>query len=86
MPRVSEFFGIVVCVYFKDHNPPHFHAFYAGREVEIEIDTTRVMAGGLSPRAMGMVMEWGLLRRQELLRAWAQGSRPGPIDPIEPLR
>ncbi|MHC4473302.1 MAG: DUF4160 domain-containing protein, partial [Planctomycetota bacterium] len=29
MPRISEFFGIAVYMYFDDHSPPHFHARYA---------------------------------------------------------
>ena len=28
MPRISEFYGIVVEMYWSDHNPPHFHAKY----------------------------------------------------------
>ncbi|MCH8853439.1 MAG: DUF4160 domain-containing protein [Planctomycetes bacterium] len=38
MPEVSRFFGISVRTYFDDHNPPHFHAIYAGAEVELGID------------------------------------------------
>jgi len=26
MPRISEFFGIVIAMYYNDHSPPHFHA------------------------------------------------------------
>ena len=85
MPRVSEFFGIVIYIYFRDHPPPHFHALYAGSEAAIDIDTLGVLAGSLPPRAYGLVAEWGVLRRAELRRAWQQASQPGPIDPIEPL-
>lgn len=85
MPRVSEFYGIVIYFYFADHNPPHFHAFYAGEEAEIAIESLEVLAGRLPPRAMSMVVEWAILRRIDLRRAWAQASLPGPIDPIDPL-
>jgi hypothetical protein len=27
---LSEFYGIVVEMYFADHPPPHFHARYSG--------------------------------------------------------
>jgi hypothetical protein len=37
MPEVSRFYGIVIQIYFADHNPPHFHAFYGGEAVEIDI-------------------------------------------------
>ncbi|MCF0071446.1 DUF4160 domain-containing protein [Dyadobacter sp. CY261] len=26
MPEISRFFGIIISMYFDDHNPPHFHA------------------------------------------------------------
>ncbi|MCB0187951.1 MAG: DUF4160 domain-containing protein [Caldilineaceae bacterium] len=30
MPEVSRFFGVTIRMYFDDHPPPHFHAFYEG--------------------------------------------------------
>lgn len=33
MPEISRFFGILIRMYFDDHNPPHFHAIYAGNEL-----------------------------------------------------
>jgi len=35
MPTISEFFGIVILMFFDDHAPPHFHARYGGDEVVI---------------------------------------------------
>ena len=35
MPEVSRFFGILIRLYFDDHQPPHFHAIYAGSEAEV---------------------------------------------------
>jgi len=32
MPEISRFFGIVIKMYWDDHKPPHFHAFYAGEQ------------------------------------------------------
>jgi hypothetical protein len=29
LPKISEFFGIDIYMYFEDHPPPHFHAQYA---------------------------------------------------------
>jgi len=29
MPRISEFFGIYIYMYYRDHMPPHLHAIYA---------------------------------------------------------
>jgi hypothetical protein len=37
MPEVSRFFGIMIRIYFDEHNPPHFRAVYAGYEAQIGI-------------------------------------------------
>lgn len=70
MPTVCEFYGIAICLYFRDHNPPHFHAYYAEFEAEIAIESLQVLRGRLPPRALGLVMEWAVQRRAELRRAW----------------
>jgi hypothetical protein len=37
MPEISRFFGIVIKMFFDDHNPPHFHAEYSGHLALIDI-------------------------------------------------
>jgi len=32
MPEISRFFGVVIKMFYNDHQPPHFHAEYAGSE------------------------------------------------------
>ena len=71
MPEISRFFGIAIRMYFDDHSPPHFHAFYAGSEVEVGIDPITIMRGRF-PRALGMVLEWAAARQSELLENWAR--------------
>ena len=36
MPEICRFYGIVIKMFFDDHDPPHFHAQYAGREALID--------------------------------------------------
>ncbi|MBI4945912.1 MAG: DUF4160 domain-containing protein [Bacteroidetes bacterium] len=36
MPAISQFYGIVIYMYFKEHNPPHFHAKYGEYEILIK--------------------------------------------------
>jgi hypothetical protein len=69
MPEISRFLGIIIAMYYNEHNPPHFHARYGDAKVEIAIETLSVLAGKLPPRAMGLVMEWanrGRMPRYEL--------------------
>jgi len=70
MPEISRFFGIVISMFFDDHNPPHFHARYGKEKVAIDVRTLQVMDGALSPRALGLVVEWAALHQEELLEAW----------------
>ena len=44
MPEISRFYGIVIKMFFDDHNPPHFHALYGEYEVLININSFAVFA------------------------------------------
>ena len=86
MPEISRFFGIVIRIFFNDHQPAHFHAVYAEFEALIEIDTLAVYRGELPRRALAMVLEWAELHRSELRRDWElarSGRLPVPIPPLE---
>ena len=86
MPEISRFFGIVIKMFFEDHNPPHFHAEYGGSVVLIDIQTLSVFAGHLPPRALGLVIEWATVHQKELLDNWdrARAQRgPQRIAPLE---
>jgi hypothetical protein len=85
MPEISRFYGIIVRMYFDDHAPPHFHAFYGDDSVVIDIRLLAVIAGNIPPRAFGLVMEWAAAHRQDLLAAWERAVNseiPGRIDPL----
>ena len=70
MPRISEFYGIIIWMYWKDHNPPHLHATYGEFEILININDFSIYAGYFPARAFGLLMEWALLHQQELLENW----------------
>ena len=86
MPRLSEFFGISIYIYWGDHGPPHFHARYSGLKASIAIEELSLLAGSLPPRGLGLVMEWAALYQGELRAAWERAARnepPGAIAPLE---
>ena len=86
MPKVSEFFGISIYLYYRDHPPPHFHARYGSEEALISIRDLSVLEGRLSPRAMGLVIEWAAQHQDELLLAWGRAQNHEAPGKIEPLR
>ena len=57
VPTISTFYGIVIQMFWSDHNPPHFHALYAEFEVIININTFTVLKGSMPKRALTMVLE-----------------------------
>jgi hypothetical protein len=85
VPKLSEFFGIEIRMYWTDHGPPHFHAVYAGQEAQISIELLTVIEGRLPPRVLGLVLEWAMLHQQELREAWRKVSDREPPGRIEPL-
>jgi hypothetical protein len=84
MPRISEFYGITILMFFGDHNPPHFHVRYAGHTARVALGGT-VLAGSLPRRAARLVMEWAELHADELEQCWERAVKhepPGTIDPL----
>ena len=86
MPTISEFYGIVIRMYFMDHAPPHFHAVYGDSEAVIGIRTLELIEGSLPRRAMSFVIEWASQHREELQEDWelcAAHKSPHPIRPLD---
>lgn len=86
MPEISRFFGIVIRMLFAERDAAHFHALYDDDHVVVRIDRLAVLSGELPPRALGMVLEWAALHRDELLADWSLLRRALPPRPIAPLR
>ena len=85
MPRISEFFGIIIAMYYNDHAPPHFHARYGEHEALISIDTLATLRGSLPRRALALVLEWAAQHRGELADDWERARRGEPLAAIAPL-
>lgn len=85
MPEVSLFYGIRITMYFDDHNPPHFHAAYAGQDVTVDILNGCVIHGALPKRQLKMVLAWCEMHRDELMQNWELCKKKGALNPIAPL-
>ncbi len=86
MAQISRFFGVIISMYFDDHNPPHFHARYAEFECEIDLKTLSIMEGDLPPRVLGLVIEWATMHKEELLENWTIMENKQSFKKIEPLK
>jgi Domain of unknown function (DUF4160) len=85
MPEISRFLGIVITMYFNDHNPPHFHVRYDDFRATLGIAPLGIRAGDLPPRVLGLVMEWAELHQQELSHNWHLLETEGRYERIAPL-
>lgn len=88
MPRISAFYGIVIWMYHDELHHlgrPHFHAGYGGEEASVDIETLEVIAGGLPPRALRLVVEWARGHQAELRENWDRARRHEPLERIDPL-
>jgi hypothetical protein len=86
MPTISMFFGILIRMFFDDHLPPHFHVEYGEFKAKISIDTLEILDGSLPNRALGLVLEWAAIHRNELRDDWAlcvKKQQPNKILPLE---
>ena len=57
VPELSRFFGVVISMHYNEHAPPHFHARYGAEKATVGVRELTILDGGLSPRALGLVVE-----------------------------
>jgi len=85
MPIISVFFGIVIRMFYKEHEPPHFHAEYQGQKAKFGIDG-KLIAGAIgSTTARRLIREWASLHRPELHANWEKMKAGRQLERIEPL-
>jgi hypothetical protein len=85
MPTICRFYGILIQMYYDDHNPPHFHAIYGEYKAVISIRDLSILEGDLPPKAVGLVMEWVRTHKDDLLKDWDLAREKKSLFPIEPL-
>ena len=80
LPTISFFYGIVIRMYFRDHDPPHFHAAYGEHEALVSIQGAVILNGKLPARTARLVKDWAMARQAQL-RDNGQRARAG--EPLE---
>ena len=81
MPEICRFLGIIITMYFDEHNPPHCHIKYNEYRASMEIKTLNIIAGQLPAKVRGLVEEWSELHQEELLQMW-DSKEFHKIDPL----
>ena len=84
MFEISRFLGIVIAIYYREHQPAHFHAVYGDYQITVDIDTG-IVQGQFPRRALRHVLEWYELHRSELQEDWELSQARRPLKRIPPL-
>ncbi|WP_371744314.1 DUF4160 domain-containing protein [Oceanispirochaeta sp. M1] len=70
----------------KEHNPPHFHAYYQDSKGVFDISKCELTEGNLPRRQVKLIEAWAELHKEELLADWRlaqNGEIPFKIDPLK---
>ncbi len=82
MPEISRFYGIIVYMFFNDHNPPHFKVKYGEFVANIVIENGSILNGDFPISKLKLVVAWAEIHREELMKMWDSKE----FHKIEPLR
>ena len=85
MPIISVFFGIVVRMYYKEHEPWHFHAEHQGQQGKFDFSGEMLVGNLQSRTALRLIREWAVLHQSELQANWEQMKAGQPLNGIAPL-
>jgi hypothetical protein len=72
-------------MFYSEHNPPHFHAYYNEYQAEVLIETLEIKEGQLPKRIYNLVVEWALEHKAELMEDWDLMRNDNEPKKIEPL-
>lgn len=85
MPSISRFLGIIITMYYRENNPPHFHVKYNEYKAIFTIEDLQMIEGNLPKRVVSLVLEWAFAHREELLEDWNLAVENKPLKTIKPL-
>lgn len=85
MPEISRFFGIIIRMFFDEHNPPHIHAEHQGNKAVFDLSGNMTQGSLKSRTAIKLVREWIDLHVAELLEDWELAQAGKEIKKIDPL-
>ena len=85
MPIISAFFGIVIRMFYKEHEPAHFHAEHSGQQGKFDFSGSLIAGDIRSRKARERIRNWAQLHRTELEANWEKMKAGRPLESIEPL-
>ena len=87
MPIISQFYGIIVKMFFNDedkHHTKHVHVVYAEYEATFDFEGN-ILIGELPQKQQKLVEAWILIHSEELKALWKSINQGGGFFKIDPL-
>jgi hypothetical protein len=72
MPIIVRLQYCVIAMYFRDHNPPHFHVDTPDSGAIVAIRTLEVLDGKVDRRALREAKEWAEANYDRLWTKWRE--------------
>ena len=69
-PIIAVFFGIIVRMFYREHEPAHFHAEHQGDHAKFDFDGKLIAREMHSRKARGFIRQWAKSHRRELEVNW----------------
>ena len=88
MPIVSQFYGIIISMYFNDtdrHHLSHIHVQYAEYRCSIDLNGN-ILSGTIPNKQKKLIVAWIELRKEELITLWNMLQSGNGTFTIEPLK
>lgn len=85
MPTISMFYGILIRMFYDDHQPPHIHAIYNEYEACYDFEGNAIK-GSLPNKENKLVVAWIEIHKDELMANWQLAGNGEKIYNIEPLK
>lgn len=84
MPEICRFYGIIVSLYWKDHNPPHLHFSYGTYEGKINLQNRKI-EGNAPLKVITKLNLWIDQHEDELRLLWEKARQGEKLYKPEPL-
>lgn len=88
MPIISQFYGIVISMFFNDidkHHLPHIHVQYAEYRCTFDFNG-KILSGDIPNKQRKLVEAWIEIRREDLTTLWNVIQSGNSGFAIEPLK
>jgi len=87
LPIISQFYGIIISMFFNEpdsHHKPHIHARYNGIKSVYDLDSNKIK-GDMPIKQDKLIQAWIQIHKEELNSLWVLMKEENKYFKIKPL-